>query len=1107
MRIGQGFNTYTQTICVDNAVVVDPERAENVVTNDGVTMRILAQKLKKASVWRQLNEYVNDGQLATVNTEPQVDEKPTVANESNVLTQVDLNQSQPDSDIQATQAKLDQDDQTREAELAKLADQAPPATVEEADQALKAEADKKAAANAKLTADREKFLADKKAQLANNVDPAQELAKKDAEFKAAQTGRQTGLAPGVEKVYAWSMEKAVGTSQIVSYTSCFVDKLSEINDDMNASAALSIKTDCVGGSGSGAFIDTEKFHDSDIRFYLSVKCINQTINFKDALVFNPIRSIPLSDTERFTKCFGNAFISGFLEGGELNALVLIKVHNDVKREDIVAEAKVALTKSIEIDGEGNLKLAKKNIELNSEVTINVRWSGGASIKSYDEQWTIDSLLAAANRFPFLAAQFPQRTYAILTKYESLRSFLMLKPPTVSPIAYENAALYTNQLMDAYLAYSVLLKKISADMQDLKSGIKRFKDTSVTAKDGTGTTSSPSPPTPPMSQTLQRSKLQHFPASVAGLDAARRSIRTQMNNIVREVDAIEQNPKIATQDRSKAVDGGPVFVGPASFQSLLPPVEFKVRKIRNQALSLQAINQDPDATQATPAATPASFEVHLFDPSTTKLTLSEVEQITIAKLERDNPDLAQYTRVSPPIGSTTAGNPFCTLDLGLEDPLLSSVRVLCRTSGEARDMAVRGLSVTYVNGVTIEFGEVIDEYDAVDDAADPKTELHELSGLGTSEQITTAKIEIDGDKDDPEHKVRVVGLCLVTSKGQVLNALTPAERSKMSVYLLQNFEKPITDGYVSGFWGQADATPGSGLINRLGLVWTQAVVTDAIFDEDLPIECVTGKSLLGPVSADTKVDYAHVYPDIPQMIWGLRSLQTSKSSKPTFSSSITVDKSSFTYKLCPRDSNTVVQSGWMILPELSDTHIQCGQVQVATGNVEQSQVITFDLPFDQNTTPTVLCWIIDLTADGDQVDVKVGPVPGTSSTSFGLKVSDSDGKFNDNSANGKQLNYSSITVGWLAHSPISSVGQTTLLSGKTEVQLGSAGKSIVPVDYKPNFSGKPTKHFIALSAFKISDLKPDVRVSANVRDVKAERLNLDAVGPVNTSFSAVWISSL
>jgi len=42
--------------------------------------------------------------------------------------------------------------------------------------------------------------------------------------------------------------------------------------------------------------------------------------------------------------------------------------------------------------------------------------------------------------------------AILTKYESLRSFMALKPPKLTPMYYENAAIYTNYLLDAYMDY-------------------------------------------------------------------------------------------------------------------------------------------------------------------------------------------------------------------------------------------------------------------------------------------------------------------------------------------------------------------------------------------------------------------------------------------------------------------------------------------------------------------------------------------------------------------------------------------------------------------------------------------------------------------------------
>ena len=54
------FNSYTQQICVDDAVVTDPGRGENVVTNDGTTMRILAQNSMKPSAWNRQTEILLD---------------------------------------------------------------------------------------------------------------------------------------------------------------------------------------------------------------------------------------------------------------------------------------------------------------------------------------------------------------------------------------------------------------------------------------------------------------------------------------------------------------------------------------------------------------------------------------------------------------------------------------------------------------------------------------------------------------------------------------------------------------------------------------------------------------------------------------------------------------------------------------------------------------------------------------------------------------------------------------------------------------------------------------------------------------------------------------
>lgn len=82
---------------------------------------------------------------------------------------------------------------------------------------------------------------------------------------------------------------------------------SDITDDMNISGALSIKYGAIGGSGRGAFVNTDKFHDSDLNFYISVKVINQTINMKDNLMYQPLRSV---DSSNFHEVFGDCFISG-----------------------------------------------------------------------------------------------------------------------------------------------------------------------------------------------------------------------------------------------------------------------------------------------------------------------------------------------------------------------------------------------------------------------------------------------------------------------------------------------------------------------------------------------------------------------------------------------------------------------------------------------------------------------------------------------------------------------------------------------------------------------------------------------------------------------------
>lgn len=55
---------------------------------------------------------------------------------------------------------------------------------------------------------------------------------------------------------------------------------------------------------------------------------------KDALVF---QGLPSVDETNFRSVFGDTYISGFLEGGEFNALVSMKFINKDKRTAIKAE--------------------------------------------------------------------------------------------------------------------------------------------------------------------------------------------------------------------------------------------------------------------------------------------------------------------------------------------------------------------------------------------------------------------------------------------------------------------------------------------------------------------------------------------------------------------------------------------------------------------------------------------------------------------------------------------------------------------------------------------------------------------------------------------------
>jgi hypothetical protein len=549
--------------------------------------------------------------------------------------------------------------------------------------------------------------------------------------------RFTGvLEPKAE--YIFDPSRSRGPSQTVSYTSRFVDRLSDVTEDLCVSGSLSIKAGKIGGSGKGSFVDSDKFKQSDLNFFISVKVVNQTINFKDALVYNPVRSVT---TENFKKIFGDSFIAGFVEGGEFNALVSMKILNKAKKTDIQAEAKVALTVGpIDLEAQANVGIARSNLETNTETTIQVHWSGGGHIKPMEQQWDIPSLMQAAARFPDLVADCPQRTYAILGKYETLRSFVAKAPAAYTPLQYENAQIYTNALLDSFMSYKALYKTIGENifaiqgktleikqrMTDGNSNVpaqengdengdenseKAKKEAAekkqeATEKKKEATEKKAASKDPKTGLFPYVEDLTPFEDSIKGLSDARIAIRRQMARIVNEVDLIEHDPKIATDE-----DHSEPFQSPLAFETRLPVVEIPAR-LRPRANPLTGASIRPPPLTPEEAAKleqeeQAAINAPPLNGAGVTLSPDEVTMFNKQKLLR--PGIGTVMRVTTAVGSLTAGKLFNNLDI--LQPLTPPDWVVIQIQAHVYRGYISYIGMCYDNGLIIGKG-VVSEVHAV-----------------------------------------------------------------------------------------------------------------------------------------------------------------------------------------------------------------------------------------------------------------------------------------------------------------------------------------------------------------------------------------------------------
>ncbi|KAJ7917733.1 hypothetical protein B0H13DRAFT_2231366 [Mycena leptocephala] len=250
------------------------------------------------------------------------------------------------------------------------------------------------------------------------------------------------------------------TSQVVTWSAKFVDRISEVTDSLNISGSLEIKCDAIGGGGgaSAHFIDSNKFKESDLNYFIQVKVTNQQLVANDVTEFSPIANVSDAD---FTRVYGDSFISGFIEGGEFNALVSIKLKDRTKAKEIGGQLKIDLdlkAASVHGQAEGGKKDLESTYE--GETTISVAWTGGGDIKDESvNDWTLATLKAVSMEFPERVMACPMRTNAILTKYTGLKSFHEKN----SKAALSNAGVYSSALLDAYMDFKVMWRNIQMGM--------------------------------------------------------------------------------------------------------------------------------------------------------------------------------------------------------------------------------------------------------------------------------------------------------------------------------------------------------------------------------------------------------------------------------------------------------------------------------------------------------------------------------------------------------------------------------------------------------------------------------------------------------------------
>ncbi|KAL7794076.1 hypothetical protein V8C43DRAFT_281049 [Trichoderma afarasin] len=307
-------------------------------------------------------------------------------------------------------------------------------------------------------------------------------------------------------------DPSANVSQVVSYNSRFVERISDVARGMNLSAASSIKSGTIGISGNSLSVDEAKFADSDLNAIISVKVINRTTTTTKNPAFSELDRKMKMTSETFFQTFGDCYISGFIEGGDLHGIISIKAPNATKKANIEALKGVMNGSASEFAlSDGLVSSALEAALQETETTITVSWSGGGQIKPDEEEWTLESLLRAASGFPARVATCPQRTWAVLTPYTQNQSFVKWAAESkICVPTFSHIEQYTHNLLDSYMLY----KRHLALLQTAMRNPLAFRESKCD---------------------------NHISLDVHSLIDTRKDIKYEMSKIVKIIDSLNRDP--------------------------------------------------------------------------------------------------------------------------------------------------------------------------------------------------------------------------------------------------------------------------------------------------------------------------------------------------------------------------------------------------------------------------------------------------------------------------------------------------------------------------------------------------------------------------------------